>query len=249
MKSSARLWLTLVPALALGATTFGWLSRAPAPAPGTGNGALAARTDRALDADEREALALARDRSPDATRKLIELYARLAGDLGRTNARRLALGALFAEPALPLRLKRVLEAVAADPTPAGEDPLFPEITKRLAEQWTPETFDKGRDLMLMEQRPRARRALVASFVDLTTSGQEGAFGTEQKSALLTDLIDLHPLAPPDQKPPIEDAVRVLGGNDPADLLAGLGLTGGDKLELQAEYERQLQAAMKALVKN
>jgi hypothetical protein len=240
-----------VSALALGAMLVAWASRGPERAsqrPGAGAAAALGR-HQPRHPREQEVIALARRRDPDAGRKLVELYLSLAADPSATNVRRLALGALFAEPSLGLRLKQVLDAVAADSTPARQDPLYPEITKRLAEQWKPGVFDKGRDLMLMEKRPRAQRALVGSFVDFVGSGQADSLGPDQRSALLTDLIDMHALVAPDQRPEIQEAVRRLGGNDPADLLAGRGLTQADKLELQQEYERQLQAAIKALVKD
>ena len=65
-------------------------------------------------------------------------------------ARSLALDLLAAEQAVALRLKGLLEAVVADQTPPERDPLWPEIVENLVQQWTPETYDKGRDLMLME---------------------------------------------------------------------------------------------------
>jgi hypothetical protein len=126
--------------------------------------------------------------------------------------------------------------------------MWPELVNRLAQQWTDEVFDKGRDLMLMEKRPRARRALIASFAELAGSEHGEQLGQEQAQALLSDLIDLHGQADPDQRPQIQEAVRKLGGNDPADLLAGHDLNGKRKLELQAEYEKNLQAGIDTLMK-
>jgi hypothetical protein len=119
--------------------------------------------------------------------------------------------------------------------------------QRLAQQWTGDVFEKGRDLMLMEKRPRARRALIASYAELTASGAV-VLAPEQAQALLNDLIDLHPQADVDQRPQIQEAVRSLGGNDPADLLAGHDINGGKKLELQAEHEKNLQAGIDTLMK-
>jgi len=247
MSRPLRLILWFGPILVLGASCLWWFARGPDEAAARDQERAKSEVERRGHPREREVLELTRDKSADAKQRLIDLYADLAGDPASVGVRTLALRGLFSEPSVALRLKRVLDAVAADPTPAPRDPVWPELTKRLAEQWTPELFDKGRDLMLMEQRGRARRALVASFVDLAKSNQIAS--EEHRNALLTDLIDVHALVEPDQRPEVQDAVRVLGGNDPADLLAGRGLTGGDKLELQAEYERNLETAMKTLLPN
>lgn len=233
------------PILVLGVACLWWFARGPDPVSRSGVDRAKSEVERRGHPREREVLELSRDKSASAKQKLVDMYAALADDPAAAGVRTLALRALFSEPSVGLRLKRVLDAVAADPTPAPRDPLFPELTKRLAEQWTPEFFDKGRDLMLMEKRVRARRALVASFADLAQSGQIAS--EDHRNALLTDLIDVHALVEPDQRSDVEEAVRALGGNDPADLLAGRGLGKGEKLELQAEYERNLQAAMKSLV--
>jgi hypothetical protein len=158
------------------------------------------------------------------------------------------LNAVFNEPALALRLKRVLETIDADPTPAAQDPLWPELAHRLSEQWSGDTFSKGRDLMLMETRERPRRALIDSFTELALSERAADLQAEEAQALLTDLIDIHAQAAPEQRPRIQEAVRKLGGNDAAELLAGRGLRGDEKLELQLEYERNLQAAIGSLSK-
>ena len=176
--------------------------------------------------------------------KLVALYAELASDPTAGGVRELALNALFAERALALRLQRVLEAVVSDPTTPEQDPHWPGIVERLAKQWTPETFDKGRDLMLMEQRPRAQRALAASFVELSESAE--GLSEAQRQALLNDLIDLYPKADPSQKPEIERGVRNLGGDDPADLLTGYGLKPGEQLKLRAENEEQLARGVEGL---
>jgi hypothetical protein len=198
----------------------------------------------------REVLSLLRRKDdPKSWDELVALYGRLAGDPNALAARASALNALFAEPALPLRLKRVLDAIEADPTPASQDPLWSEIVHGLAQQWSGPVFDKGRDLMLLEKRQRAQRALVASFTELVGSPNAADLSQEQSQGLLADLIDLHARADAEQRPHIEQAVRRLGGNDPADLLAGQGLGKGKKLELQAEYEKNLRAGVETLLKD
>jgi len=252
MAKAARFVLLFIgPALALGAIIVWWSTRKPEPAAKARASAMEEAAQKAAKNDPRagEVLRLMRDRGMGRSERLVELYASLAGDSSATGVRALTLNALFSEANLALRLKGALEAIASDDTPSREDPLWPEIVHKLSEQWTPETFDKGRDLMLSEQRPRVRRALVASFVELVETGQTASLTPDQANALLTDLIDMHALAENDQKPAIQGAVRKIGGNDPADLLAGKGLGPGQKLELQAEYEKQLQAGVDTLLKN
>ena len=246
----AALWASfaLGPALILAVTAAWWSLREPGPPPSSPHAELEKAEANATktDARSREVIALMREKGVGRTQKLVELYVRLSGDASATGVRALALSALFGEESLPLRLKGVLDAVNADPTPPREDPLWPKVTQKLAEQWKPEVFDKGRDLMLAEQRPRAKQALVDSFVAFVDSGRADSLTPEQSTALLTDLIDMHGVSAPERKAPIQGAVRKLGGNDPADLLAGKGLGDGHKLELQARYEKELESATKAL---
>ena len=244
-----RLWLS-APALVLTAALSWWMVRAAT--------SDAARTGRAGSADAlasnadprlREVMDLLKNKNdPKSWAELVARYGRLAGDPSAASVRTAILNALFHEPALALRLKRVLDAVEADHTPAPQDPMWPELVNRLAEQWTGDVLEKGRDLMLMEKRPRARRALIASFAELAGSEQGDQLGADQAHALLTDLIDMHPQAEADQRPQIQEAVRKLGGNDPADLLAANGIPKGKKLELQVEYEKNLQAGSDTLMK-
>jgi hypothetical protein len=155
----------------------------------------------------------------------------------------MALEMLADEGALPVRLKGLLAAAVADQTPPERDPLWPELVQNLLEQWTPETFDKGRDLMLMEQRPRARRALVESFTEFAEGDQFANLTEEQRQALINDLIDMYPHSDPQQKSQIEAALRKIADDDVADLLAR-GADHAPKLKIQQKYERELQAASK-----
>jgi hypothetical protein len=233
--------------LALGTAAVWWWSRGSAAAP-DGVGRAAAGAPRESDPLVQEERAAARQPRAEATRRLVELYARSAGDANALPARRLALDALAAEPGLALRMQRLLEAVEADTTPPERDPLWPEVVENLREQWTPETFDKGRDLMLMEKRPRARRALIESFTELAESDEFGGLTEEQRQALITDLIDMYPQADPQQKSQIEATLRKIASDDVADLLAGRGIHDGHKLKIQERYERELQAGLKSTPK-
>lgn len=244
-----RRWL-IFGAVALAALAI-WLVRATRSGDGARAGKPAPVERRPSGGDPRlsQVLHLAqRKNDPESWQALVSLYGRLAGDPSAFAVRSAVLNALFDEPALGLRIKRVLDAVEADQTPPPQDPMWPELAQRLAQQWSGDVFGKGRDLMLMEKRGRARRALIASFAELAGSDRAAELSREQAQGLLEDLIDLHAHADADQRPQIQEAVRQLGGNDPADLLAGHGLNAGKKLELQAEYERNLQAGAETLLK-
>jgi hypothetical protein len=247
MKKSLLVGPTLVVAVAL----CHWLVRGTrsADGPRTAGAQVPGTAVNVADPRLRQVLQLIRKKDDaEAWQELVALYGRLAGDPSAVGVRASVLNAVFNEPALALRLKRVLETIDADPTPAAQDPLWPELAHRLSEQWSGDTFSKGRDLMLMETRERPRRALIDSFTELALSERAADLQAEEAQALLTDLIDIHAQAAPEQRPRIQEAVRKLGGNDAAELLAGRGLRGDEKLELQLEYERNLQAAIGSLSK-
>ena len=242
-------WLLVVgPALALGATIVWWSTRRPESGPSGQRKRVDEAAEQAAKSDPRasEVLRLTREKGVGRSAKLVEFYARLQKDKDATGVRALALNALFSEGSLPLRLKGVLDAVSLDETPPRQDPLWSKITKKLSEEWKPDVFDKGRDLMLAEQRPRAKRAIIDSFVEFVDSGQAANLTPEQTQALLTDFIDMHGVADPEQKSAIQGAVRKIGGNDPADLLAGKDPA---TLEYQIEYQKNLQAGVAPLLKD
>lgn len=242
-------WLLVVgPALALGATIVWWSTRKPEPGAGAKQKQIDDAAEQAAKSDPRasEVLRLTREKGVGRSAKLVEFYAKHQKDKNAAGVRALALNALFSEESRPLRLKGVLDAISLDETPPREDPLWSKIQTKLSEEWKPEVFDKGRDLMLAEQRPRAKRALIGSFVEYVENGHAANLTAEQANALLTDFIDMHGVADPEQRPAIQGAVRKLGGNDPADLLAGKDPS---KLELQIEYQKNLQAGIDTLLKD
>lgn len=248
MSGTTRWLLVIGPAaLTVGAIIVWWSTRRPESGPARQKEELAAYEEAARsDPRAREVLRLMQEKGVGRSTKLVEMYASLAGDKNATGLRSLTLNALFAEPSQALRLKSVLEAISLDDTPAREDPLWSKITQRLSEEWKPEVFTKGRDLMLSELRPRPKRALIQSFVDYVNNGKTASLPPDQTNGLLTDFIDVHGLAEVDQRPAIQEAVRKIGGNDPADLLAGKS---PDQLETHREYQKHLQAGVDTLLKN
>jgi hypothetical protein len=83
-------------------------------------------------------------------------------------------------------------------------------------------------------------------VEFVETGQTVNLTPQQTNALLTDLIDMHGIAEPDQRPAIQGAVRKIGGNDAADLLAGKP---PEQLQTYIQYQKELQAGADTLLKN
>ena len=152
--------------------------------------------------------------------QIAELYGAWAANTNALAARQLALGTLFDQPSLGQKLQGVLDAIVADPTPPSKDPLWPLVVDQLAGLWTAETFDRGRDLMLMETRPRAQRALVASFIRMSQSERGAELGEQQRLALASDFVDVYSNADGEQKAELDRALRLLAGDDVVDILRG-----------------------------
>lgn len=247
-----RAWLAALP-LALGiAAAFGWWQlRGPeriSPAEKKEPSAVEAKLGPG-DSRSAEVLALVRDKSLDGRERLLDAYRRWAGDPRATAARRVLLGALFAEPSLGLKLQRVLNAVAADPTPPDEDPLWSTVVENLSSLWTPDNFDKGRDLMLAEERDRPRQALIESWTRLAEADRITDLSMEQRHKLASDLIDLYATADPSQKPEVAGALNnLMGGSDVTQILSGGGLEAdGPLLQAEVENERVVQRGTQVLL--
>lgn len=233
-------WATLA-VLSVGVGSF-WLAR-PRASPENGRPVEKAGHSRPKAGDQKvmSVVQMSRERGLERRRKLVSAYSEWAGDPSALAARKLALASLLAEPALGQKLEQVLEAVEGDPTPPEEDPLWGYLVEELSALWTSETFGRGRDLMLMENRPRARRALVASFIELSTSERARDFGDAIRYDLSADLVDLHSQVDPSQKGDVERALRALSGTDVADILNGRALAPG----YQFTFARQLDEARAA----
>ncbi len=229
-------WLGIVVLLGAGALYAALARERHGPQPRAGAGKTASTVNATPEV--RQALELARGRDPA---RVIAAYAKLAGDPAALEARKLLLASLLQEENLPKKLSAVLAAVEADPTPPERDPLWPYLAESLAELWQGETTTRAMDLVLAETRPRARLALVSSFAQLATSERLTELTAEQRQTLTETLIDIAPKLPEAQKSEVDAALRRLGGNDLADIVAGKGLTGRDGHEL--ESERAYKAAL------
>jgi hypothetical protein len=195
-----------------------------------------------------KAAELSKGRGLDATQRIVSEYRARAGDPSALSARKLLLAALFGEKDISLKLSGVLAAVEADPTPPEKDPLWEQIVRQVSELWKGEIATKGMDLVLAEARPRARRVLISSFVELATSERLGELTPDQRQTLTETMLSVTPHVPDGQKGEVDRALRALGGNDLADIMAGKGLTGkdGHVLESERAYNEALEQTKKEL---
>jgi hypothetical protein len=191
-------------------------------------------------------LELVEDRGLEGARRQVEAYRDWASEPHALGARKLILATFFSERNVPTKLSNVLEAVQADSTPVEQDPLWGYVVEQLSAVWEGETASKGMDLMFAEQRPRAKRALIASFAHLATTQKERL--DEQQHQKLTEyFIDMHRSVEPEQQQEVDRALRTLAGNDVVDILNGNGLGAGDqKLESEREYEQALAETASAM---
>jgi hypothetical protein len=144
------------------------------------------------------------------------------------------------------KLNGVLEAIEADKTPPEKDPLWEQIATQLADLWKGDVATKGMDLALAEKRSRAHRALISSFAVVATSDRVKSFTPDQRQTLTETIIDVSSRADAVQKKELDPALRALGGNDLADIVAGKGIDGkdGHVLESERAYNEALEQTKK-----
>jgi hypothetical protein len=193
-----------------------------------------------------KAAELSQHHGAEAGAKMAAQYGAWANDPSSLAARKVLLAKLFAEQDLATKLSGVLAAVEADPTPPEKDPLWEQIATQLADLWKGDVATKALDLTLAEKRPRAHRAMVSSFVVLATSDRLKEFTPDQRQTLTETMIDVSARGPLEQKKEISSALRVLGGNDLADIAAGKGIYGNDGHVLESEraYKASLEQTKK-----
>lgn len=177
---------------------------------------------------------LSQSRGTQAASKIAEQYGAWASDPSSLSARKVLLAKLFAEQDIAQKLSGVLAAIEADPTPPEKDPLWEQIASQLADLWKGEIATKGMDLALAEKRPRAHRALMASFAEVATSERLKEFTAPQKQTLTETMIDVASRSSASEKKALDPALRALGGNDLADIIAGKGISGNDGHVLESE---------------
>jgi hypothetical protein len=222
-----------------------WLVRpsVPAPAP-VGRGFPASPAPRATPAADpmnRVSRLVGRE-DPAAVSELIELYGKLASTPGSTETRKLAFHTLLALPNPLVGLEAGLAAAAADPAPRQQDPMWAFLVKEVAALWDAVTIEHGRDLVLIEQRPKPRDILLESLAEVSP----GKLSDSQRAALAADFIDLYPQLKPEQKPAVDRALAALGGSDLIEILARRGLGEVSHLKAAVEERRAQEAARATL---
>ena len=238
---NTRIW---VATLGLAAVTAWWHWRGPVSSAGAPESASVALRRPPGDARSVEVLASIQKHRPD---ELVASYARWSGNEQALAARRLALAGLFSERQLAIKLKNVLDAVESDQTPIEQDPLWSFVVDSLAEVWNGATIDRGRDLLLMEHRARARRAVLSSIVKFAGSESVRQLSAQQRGALSSDFIDLYAQLGASERGEITQGLAGLGQRDVASILSGSGLEGGQVLAAQRDRDRMLAEGKKALL--
>jgi len=204
----------------------------PTPASAPGAAAEAMTTVRAL----------AGRHDPGAVSELVSTYAKLAAVPEAQEARALVVSSLLAHPNVTVGLQAVLAAVAADATPRQQDPMWPHLVKGVASVWDAVTIKHGRDLVMLETRPKPRDLLVESLAQVGPA----RLTDEQRAALVADLIDLYPTLRPEQKPAVDRALAGLGSTDLVEILGGRGLGEGSQLKAAVEERKALEATRRSL---
>lgn len=151
---------------------------------------------------------------------------------------------LFSGDDAAARLGLVLTAVAENPTPPEQDPMWPELVRGISSLWTADTMTWGLDLIVAESRPRAHRAVVASFTTLASSDRARVMTSDQRQLLTNHLIDFYQKLPPAQQPDVVTALRKIGAGDAADVLLGKGLDSDDALEINREHKLAIQDSVR-----
>lgn len=183
---------------------------------------------------------LAGRHDPSAASELIELYGKLASDPSALDARKVAFHALLRQPDVRVGLAAALTAIAADPAPRAQDPMWPHVVQEIGSLWNGLTIQHGRDLVMIEERPKPRDVLIESLAEVPP----GRLSETQRASLAADLIDLYPRLRAEQRPAIDRELVALGGTDLVDILARRGLAEDNYLK-GAVQERRAQEATRA----
>ena len=202
--------------------------------------------DPALAGDPRMAQARKLIRGADGDTPIVAAYGAWAGEPAALPARRLLLKSLFRDEGSPFGVSSALAAIEADPTPPERDPLWNQLVEWLSNSWQGPRIARGLDLMVAESRPRARRAVIASFAHLVIAERTSDLSPEQRQTLTNHLIDLAPSMAPAQQPEIDQALRLIASDDVADIMLGRGLDSDDALDGARERKRALAETQREL---
>jgi hypothetical protein len=225
----------------------GWGNRArsdrPAqlPAAPTAAGATPAASMTVSDATAQIAR-LAGRQDPAAASELIDLDGKLASNPSALDARKAAFHALLGQPDARVGLAAALTALAADPAPRAQDPMWPYVVQEIGRMWDGVTIQHGRDLAVLEERPKPRDVLIESLAQVPP----GRLSDSQRASLAADLIDLYPRLRAEQRPAIDRELVALGGTDLVEILGRRGLADDNYLKAAVEERRAQEAARTAL---
>jgi hypothetical protein len=176
--------------------------------------------------------------------ELIQVYGHWVSRPDAVPARRAIVRTLLGHSSLPVGLGLLLTAVEADPTAREQDPMWSALVQNVASMWNPTTFSYGRDLLQIEDRPKAKDLLLESL----TQVRPETLPRHQRRQLASDFIDMYAAVRPDQKPAVNRALHALAGSDVVEILAGRGLAAGDhQLKVSAERRRALEVIKRSRV--
>jgi hypothetical protein len=238
--------VVVVPILALGvAAVFGWrLTRGPASVSSSeeeGPGASPAAVLRRMPDPVSYVSARAGKEDPATFNELVKAYGAWSSRPDALEARRQIVTALLAHPDIRIGLEALMTAVVSDQTPKVMDPMWPTLVQAVASHWDAVTFSLGRDMVALEDRPKAKDLLLDSLTEV----KPDKLADSQKPLLASDLIDMYPGLRPDQKPGVEKALQALAGPDIVKILHGQGLhEGSTDLQMVVEKKQAVENVLK-----
>ncbi len=203
-------WIVLALACAAGVW---WLVPTRQPRPGAPAAeeelAAVAASPRDLVAERmREVLEMGRAPGPNAGR-LIAAFGAWAGDPAAVIPRRMVFDALLGQPDGMARVASMLQAVDGVRIPVDEDPLWTPTVEALAQVWDSGNIATGMDMMVSEERPRARALLIASIGKMAMSERAATLNEAQRLAVVSDFIDIKLKATPEMREEIDAVIRHL----------------------------------------
>jgi len=209
---------------------------------GAANAAQVAEAKKQRDPHMARALELVGNQSAASGADLADAYAAWASEPRALAARRALIRSLLRERR---DVTAALTAIEADTTPPERDPLWTELVESLSNAWQGPLIARGLDLIVAESRPRARRAVIASFAQLVIAERTSDLTPDQRQTLVNHFIDLSPSLPAEQRPEIDQALREIASDDVADILLGRGLD-TDELDGARERKQALAETQRAL---
>ena len=111
--------------------------------------------------------------------------------------------------------------------------MWPYLVQEIGGVWNGLTIQHGRDLAMIEERPKPRDVLIESLAEVPA----GRLSETQRASLAADLIDLYPRLRAEQRPAIDRELAALGGNDLVEILRRRGLAEDNYLKAAIDERR------------